>query len=69
MALPFFVHHTTNDVIPRAVRPVGISWYHSSTCCAETHIVPGDCHVEASPLLAMTASVDFFIVKYFFSKY
>ena len=36
---------TDFSVIPRAVRPVGISWYHPSNRCAGTDIAPGDCHV------------------------
>ena len=32
---------------------VAISWYHSSTCCAITNIVPGDRHGPMA--LAMTS--------------
>ena len=42
---------------------MGISWYHSSTCCAETNIVPGDCTrgIPFGPTVAMLPRNDMFV--------
>ena len=52
---------STTAVIARTLSEVegdvAISWYHSSTCCAETNIVPGDSQEVNCPERAREATL------------